>query len=1062
MKKTTILLLIFLFSVSIFSQKILFDATKHEMAGNADWVIDADLWNLNMPAYPCSGTSNEANPVSLPTPDQSTVTATTPETYWDGAISAWAIDLVKAGYTVETLPPTGYISYGDLNNPQDLSNYKLFIICEPQNPFTSSEKAAILNFVYNGGGLFMVADHETSDRDCDGWDSPHIFNDLTQAVSSNQTGLFGIWFRVNEISDKGSEDWFDDPVDNNVSTDPLDPIICGEFGSGIGGIGFFGATSMDINPLDNSSVKAHIWRTGQEHNNFRVTFATSEYGGGRIAAIGDSSPEDDGTGDSGDTLYNGWDKAAQGVNNREIILNATLFLLNPTPDITPPLITDGPVANQKDCSATISWTTDEAANSIVEYGLTESYGFSLNSNFYSKNHSVRLTELLPSTTYHYRVLSYDSKGNGPTVSPDHSFLTFTNTPPQITGTPSASSITSNSAKISWQTDEEASSFVEYGINENYGNIAFLDGYTLNHEVLLSGLTPNTIYHFRTNSSDKCGNGPTYSSDGTFETLGSALDISGWVIKQYNSTQSFTFPQGTLIPQNGYLILARNVNRSAFESRWPSTPSETVFVPSNPNGSCTDGCFPLINGSEIFELYDSQNNLVDGPTISISTLNSYQRKNPADDPSLSNSWNVLPAANSTPGSGAGSLSGSSVVINEIADSSDYNYEFIELFYDSGASIPDTIAPERVSDLCVYPNSSTSLRLEWTAPGDDGMSGTASYYDIRYSFNPILTQTDFQSATSISSPAPLPAGAKQTLVVDNLTTSEVYFFALKTSDEVFNISAISNCSWAQVQNCGSQQGTVNHLVISQIRISGSNDDVVELFNPTNNPMPLDGYSIQYFAGNGNFGFKVNLNSAKSVPANGWYLIGANGFSGTPSLDDSLGTANASNSNGHLALVYSTSNTTCSSLAIIDKVGYGTSSTCPETSPAMLPSGGQSISRKPNDSTGNGFDTDNNQNDFLLPSVPVFRNSLTPPATPPIELGVVGKTLRLRQNGSQTNLEWGRAPGATEYHIYSGITPDFMGSSPTPVIVSTSNYLDSQNPSSIIYFVVLAGNGTDESQD
>jgi len=271
-----------------------------------------------MPAYPCSGTTNEANPQRYPTPDQSGVIQSTAETYWTGGISSWGIDLVKAGYSVETLPPGGSITYGDYLNPQDLSNYKVFVVCEPQNQFTSAEKSAILNFVSNGGGLFMVADHETSDRDCDNWDAPHIFNDLTGATSSTQTGIFGIWFRVNEVSDKGSEDWFDEAVDNNVSTDPTDPIICGPFGSGTGGLGLFGSTSMDLNTTDNPDAVGHVWRLGQTHNNLRVTFATSKYGSGRVAAIGDSSPADDGTGDSGDTLYGGWDKATGGVNNREI------------------------------------------------------------------------------------------------------------------------------------------------------------------------------------------------------------------------------------------------------------------------------------------------------------------------------------------------------------------------------------------------------------------------------------------------------------------------------------------------------------------------------------------------------------------------------------------------------------------------------------------------------------------------------------------------------------------------------------------------------------------------
>lgn len=277
----SILVVFFVLASPVRAANVLFDATKHEMGGNADWVIDADLWNQNMPAYPCTGTTNESNPGRFPTPPQSGVTAATPETYWTGGISSWAIELVKAGHTVESLPAGGLISFGDGSNPQDLSHYQLFILVEPQGPFTASEKSAILAFVNAGGGLFLVADHETSDRDCDGWDSPHVFNDLTGATSAGTAGLFGIWFRVNGLEDSGSEDWFNDGVDANVETSPSDPIINGPFGSGAGGLGLFGSTSMDLNPAANPSVAAHVWRTGQAHGNQRVTFATAAYGAGR-------------------------------------------------------------------------------------------------------------------------------------------------------------------------------------------------------------------------------------------------------------------------------------------------------------------------------------------------------------------------------------------------------------------------------------------------------------------------------------------------------------------------------------------------------------------------------------------------------------------------------------------------------------------------------------------------------------------------------------------------------------------------------------------------------------
>ena len=64
-------------------------------------------------------------------------------------------------------------------------------IDEPNTRFTTAEKQAIINFVKNGGGLFMVSDHTVSDRNNDGWDSPAIWNDLmtNNGLVSNPFGF---------------------------------------------------------------------------------------------------------------------------------------------------------------------------------------------------------------------------------------------------------------------------------------------------------------------------------------------------------------------------------------------------------------------------------------------------------------------------------------------------------------------------------------------------------------------------------------------------------------------------------------------------------------------------------------------------------------------------------------------------------------------------------------------------------------------------------------------------------------------------------------------------------
>ena len=53
------------------------------------------------------------------------------------------------------------------------------------------------------------------------------------------------------------------------------------------------------------------------------------------------------------------------------------------------------------------------------------------------------------------------------------------------------------------------------------------------------------------------------------------------------------------------------------------------------------------------------------------------------------------------------------------------------------------------------SATSVTLSWTAPGDDGDSGQASEYDIRYSADS-LNAANWDSASQVQS-VPLPQSA-----------------------------------------------------------------------------------------------------------------------------------------------------------------------------------------------------------------------------------------------------------------------------------------------------------------
>ena len=74
-----------------------------------------------------------------------------------------------------------------------------------------------------------------------------------------------------------------------------------------------------------------------------------------------------------------------------------------------------------------------------------------------------------------------------------------------------------------------------------------------------------------------------------------------------------------------------------------------------------------------------------------------------------------------------------------------------------SEPDTIAPGMIADLATENPGSNTMGLTWTATGDDGGTGTASSYDVRYSMAPI-TEANWGSATPASGEPDPGAGGK----------------------------------------------------------------------------------------------------------------------------------------------------------------------------------------------------------------------------------------------------------------------------------------------------------------
>lgn len=240
-------------------KKVLFDLTKAEDAGDADWRID-------------------------------------------GGYSQWAQELRDLGYVVEAL------TQGTID-ASDLTGVSVFILPEPQNPLTDSERQAISSFVSAGGGLLLIGDHRISDRNNNGWDSPEVFNGWDGASPSNpaqslRASLNADTLFALEFSFASS---FSSPV-FTATPRTTHPIL-----EGVESAGVYVGTPVIARP-------GAVVLMGSGTRDF---LAVSEIESGRVAAYGDSSAFSDGSFSGNQSSQrNNWTK----LNNAKLAKNLVSWL----------------------------------------------------------------------------------------------------------------------------------------------------------------------------------------------------------------------------------------------------------------------------------------------------------------------------------------------------------------------------------------------------------------------------------------------------------------------------------------------------------------------------------------------------------------------------------------------------------------------------------------------------------------------------------------------------------------------------------------------------------------
>lgn len=250
-------------------KKVLFDNTHGQTAGAADWVID-------------------------------------------GAFSDFGNALANEGYDVKELRKSTPIVLSDL------SAYDVFVVGEANIPYKTSEQAAMLQYVQNGGSIFFIADHYNADRNKNRWDSSEVFNGYRRGAWANPAlGMSTEESSSAAMSGVASSDWLAtnfgvrfryNAIGDVTANQIVAPSQAFNITAGVSTVAMHAGSTLAI--IDPNKAKGIVylpattakWSNAVDQGVYAgggtaegPYAAISKVGAGKAAFIGDSSPVEDAT-----------------------------------------------------------------------------------------------------------------------------------------------------------------------------------------------------------------------------------------------------------------------------------------------------------------------------------------------------------------------------------------------------------------------------------------------------------------------------------------------------------------------------------------------------------------------------------------------------------------------------------------------------------------------------------------------------------------------------------------------------------------------------------------------
>ena len=267
-----------------------------------------------------------------------------------------------------------------------------------------------------------------------------------------------------------------------------------------------------------------------------------------------------------------------------------------------PTLTTGTATGVTDLAATLNGTVNANGGSFYtyfDYGTDTTYGSTTFSTPWNVTGVTAVavtanpTDLLPNTTYHFRLYTYDSNFSNLAYGTDKTFTTGAPaTRPTVNGTylnyVSATSVEVDAISV-WSGSSPVNVAFEYGLTTAYGSaVPYSQTIPTNTSSstygILTGLTPGTTYHYRCKATN--AQGVTASPDATFTTPGAPVIITSAATAVTDIAATLN---GTANASGGSTYVAfdygltTSYGSTAYASQGAVSGTSTVIETANPSG-----------------------------------------------------------------------------------------------------------------------------------------------------------------------------------------------------------------------------------------------------------------------------------------------------------------------------------------------------------------------------------------------------------------------------------------------------------------------------------------------